>query len=475
MSSCSHFFKLLASLGYDLHTLSVGELADLLQVSSLSKSSDPSACGGKGLLKALRWLANVAMVTSLQALTYHQVINAFIVAKHIKDRQETAPFCLWLLYQFERRILQRSATHFEVAFLGATLVCIFGGLRFADSQRLPLRSLIIDASSLRGVCDRTKTSHHGQPWGLLISGLLSLGSFTWVSKYLMVLDELWHRSGLESIDYLFFTLNGDSISPMSYSEALKTLRYYIQCPWKSEQTSGVAGINFTMHSMKTTLLAWAIQVPGISDDMRLVQGHHRGRSSLRTYSRDGVFLQLRLQSILIDAIRTGFRPQMAQHRGAQSPLVEPAVTIELFNKKWSPPTWRMFSFPTISTTIADPEPTSIEESLDELISYDESTSSSSSSSDSSSDSDVDRDKTKDPPKQDTPDVPDVIVLGHVSSIQHALIPTLDTSYPMFDRHHFKSACGVKLNPDTCVIREEILPKLQLCQRQACRKLWISLA
>ena len=347
MSSCSHFFKLLASLGYDLHTLSVGELADLLQVSSLSKSSDPSACGGKGLLKALRWLANVAMVTSLQALTYHQVINAFIVAKHIKDRQETAPFCLWLLYQFERRILQRSATQFEVAFLGATLVCIFGGLRFADSQRLPLRSLIIDASSLRGVCDRTKTSHHGQPWGLLISGLLSLGSFTWVSKYLMVLDELWHRSGLESIDYLFFTLNGDSISPMSYSEALKTLRYYIQCPWKSEQASGVAGINFTMHSMKTTLLAWAIQVPGISDDMRLVQGHHRGRSSLRTYSRDDVFLQLRLQSILIDAIRTGFRPQMAQHRGAQSPLVEPAVNIELFNKTWSPPTWRMFSFPTI--------------------------------------------------------------------------------------------------------------------------------
>ena len=93
---------------------------------------------------------------------------------------------------------------FEVSFLGATLICVFGGLRFADSQRLPLRSLILDASSLRGVCDRTKTSHHGQPWGLLISGLLSLGSFTWVSKYLMVLDELWHHSGLESIDYLFF-------------------------------------------------------------------------------------------------------------------------------------------------------------------------------------------------------------------------------------------------------------------------------
>ena len=125
-----------------------------------------------------------------------------------------------------------------------------------------------------------------------------------------------------------------------------------------------------MHSMKTTLLAWAIQVPGISDDMRLVQGHHRGRSSLRTYSRDDVFLQLRLQNILIDAIRTGFRPQMAQHRGAQSPLVEPAVTIELFQQKHGPHQHGVcFSFPTISTTIADPEPTSIEESLEESIAY----------------------------------------------------------------------------------------------------------
>ena len=55
----------------------------------------------------------------------------------------------------------------------------------------------------------------------------------------------------------------------------------MQCPWRSEAPVGVEGINFSMHSMKTTLLAWAIQVEGISEDMRLVQGHHRGRTSLK--------------------------------------------------------------------------------------------------------------------------------------------------------------------------------------------------
>lgn len=58
-------------------------------------------------------------------------------------------------------------------------------------------------------------------------------------------------------------------------QALKTLGFFVQCPWRSEAPVGAEGFNFSMHSLKTTLLAWAIQVEGISEDMRLVQGHHR--------------------------------------------------------------------------------------------------------------------------------------------------------------------------------------------------------
>ena len=130
-STALHFFKLLSSLGYLMETITVVQMADILLTSSLSRSSDPGACGGRTTIKALRWLSKIAMVEFLQTLIwsnysdltrphpkwwfskgnplisvksrlmkyynltrlmYHQVINAFVVAKHTGDQQETAPF-----------------------------------------------------------------------------------------------------------------------------------------------------------------------------------------------------------------------------------------------------------------------------------------------------------------------------------------------------------------------------------------------
>ena len=147
-----------------MKTITVVQMADFLLTSSLSKSSDPGASGGRALIKALRWLSKISMVV-LQTLMYHQVINAFVVAKNTRDQQETAPFSLWVVTQFERRILQRNTPAWEAAFLGAVLTCVYGGFRFADAQRLPFRSFVLDAGTFRGVCDRTKTSHKGQPGG----------------------------------------------------------------------------------------------------------------------------------------------------------------------------------------------------------------------------------------------------------------------------------------------------------------------
>ena len=171
------------------------------------------------------------------------------------------------------------------------------------------------------------------------------------------------------------------ISPMTYAEALRTLRSLIQCPCRSETPDGIVGINFTMHSMKSTFLAWAIQVDGISEDMRLVQGHHRGKTNLKIYSRDDVFLQLKLQRILLDAIQKGFRPSIAQHRGSQSPLVEPPVDLESFSKSWQLPTWKMFNF------TQEQQPKTSTDPLQDLeldVSDDDSDSSKASSTDSSS-------------------------------------------------------------------------------------------
>ena len=45
---------------------------------------------------------------------------------------------------------------YQVLFLGSCLVAIWGGLRFADAQRMPLSSIVLDRDNIRGSCFRTK-------------------------------------------------------------------------------------------------------------------------------------------------------------------------------------------------------------------------------------------------------------------------------------------------------------------------------
>ncbi len=173
-STTLHFFKLLSSLGYLMETITVVQMADILLTSSLSRSSDPGASGGRALIKALRWLSQLTMVDVLQTLMYQQVTNAFVVAKHTRDQQETAPFSLWVIMQFERSMLQRNTPAWESAFLGAVLTCVYGGLRFADSQRLPFRSFVLDIA-LSGECAIEQRRPTKDSPALLNCGLLSKG------------------------------------------------------------------------------------------------------------------------------------------------------------------------------------------------------------------------------------------------------------------------------------------------------------
>ena len=78
--------------------------------------------------------------------------------------------------------------------------------------------------------------------------------------------------------------------------------------------------------MKTTFLAWTAQRSDVfTEEQRMVQGHRKSQksSSLRRYSRDDVYPQLQLQATLTSIVQAGWRPALAQHRGAQAPMVEP--------------------------------------------------------------------------------------------------------------------------------------------------------
>ena len=210
MSGILHFLKLCSEFHLAWYQLSPIEPADLLLQSSLHKSSDESSVGGKNVIKSMRWCAKVTSVLSLEVFR-NPLVDSFLNVKRPKDQQETAPLPLWAVVQFERRLLQKSATQNEVLFLGACLVGIWGGLRFADAQRMPLSSIVLDRDNIRGSCFRSKTSHKGQPFGCKTSGFLSHGSFNWVIKWLQMVDEIWENSGLSEIESIFLQWHQGSI------------------------------------------------------------------------------------------------------------------------------------------------------------------------------------------------------------------------------------------------------------------------
>ena len=170
----------------------VGEvqMADVRVTLSLQRKGDPSqGCCCLTAIKAIRW---VHRVTDSEFLGVSQgpLISSFLNSKVPRDRKESMPLPLFALVQFERRILSRKCPQHEILVLGALPATCWASLRFADSQRVRWDSLAFDISSSRGVCFQTKTSHQGQPFGLLASGVLSHGSHSWAVKYLQALDAL---------------------------------------------------------------------------------------------------------------------------------------------------------------------------------------------------------------------------------------------------------------------------------------------
>ena len=107
-------------------------------------------------------------------------MDSFLNTKGPSDQQEAAPQPLWAVVQFERRALQKSATQNEVLFLESCLIAIWGGLRYADAQRLSLSSIVLDKDN--SSCFRSKRSHKGQPFGCKMAGFLSHGAFNWLIK-----------------------------------------------------------------------------------------------------------------------------------------------------------------------------------------------------------------------------------------------------------------------------------------------------
>ena len=264
MSACMTFFQTLDELRISFSSLTEIQLADILVTMSLGRSSTGSGGSCASTIKALRWLHRTAGVTILQVV-HSAMINSFLIQKIPRDRKEAPPMPLWILVQWERRILMSACSTSEILLLGSFLLMAWASLRFSDAQRIEMGRMVLTETDLRGIVWRSKTTTVGMPFGAVNSGLLSKGAHSWVWKFLKTLDTILQDNGIADIDFLLPHCDANSVSfpltPMTYATALFHLRRMINCPWRSSVNPMLGlDLNFTLHSLKATLLSWGPQL-----------------------------------------------------------------------------------------------------------------------------------------------------------------------------------------------------------------------
>ena len=230
------------------------------------------------------------------------------------DRREALPLPLSVVAAFEDRVHEDLASHVtqDTFALTCFLMMVWGALRFSDVQRVECGSLQLQDGILRGRCFRTKSARGGMPFGLLCLGIYA----DWQEAVAKLLDTL---TGCN------FLLSGPSGRKANFAFALGHFRRLLM------QVGGMSALqasNYTLHSLKTTGLTWALQLD-ISLSQRRLWGHHRsldsGAMMACKYSRDDVLPALRAQLTVLQNIRAGWVPLTPQSRGASPPVQETSL------------------------------------------------------------------------------------------------------------------------------------------------------
>ena len=316
LQSLSKFLAALGALGLSMHNiLTQVHVADALLV--MHREGEHVTNG----LKAVRWAAKT-LVLRLPDLYdgIMRTVSTFIVT----DRKEALPFTAWIVAKLEIELIFDRGPTGRRLFIGAVLICIWGSLRYSDSQHVKWDEILASSWCMRSTCFRTKTSRRGVPFGVISWGIFGDPQCihkSWLAKYLHLLGEEWVRLeaslGPFTPDCLFFTSNDEEFCPLSYGQVLSSLRgLLIHIGVPSNEAS-----RFTLHSMKVTLLSILSQL-GESESSRAAQGHHAHRESfsVKLYSRDDVWQALKCQEQVCLKLRTGWVPSTAQGRGGRIPV-----------------------------------------------------------------------------------------------------------------------------------------------------------
>ena len=162
-------------------------LADYLHAACRSASEDRASnrLPPTTAIKALRWFARVAQISSLQAAMHAPLVGSYALPGAARDRPEAYPLPMSLVCEWERKVCRPDCPLPLLLWLGAALLCVHASLRWSDAMRVEWSSLSLTSTHLHGTCFKTKTSSHGQPFAVHVCGFTGhLPSTCWVLAWL---------------------------------------------------------------------------------------------------------------------------------------------------------------------------------------------------------------------------------------------------------------------------------------------------
>ena len=322
-------------LGIDWQDLNLQFLVEILHLAKDASKHDVQAnrLQPQYLLRGLRWLAKTALVNTWNpSLTMSWSAALSKVQELQKIVEKRCLYQFWFSFcgrmPWSPRWLQPGWSCSLAAFFwqpGGP-----SGLQICNALSSPPPNLVDNC--LRGTCRMTKTTRSGQPFAVLLAGFTAdTATSSWVFHWLRALHQATKKLSHFDPDFIIPTM--DSLhsptfsSPLSYAAALRALRWACQTPWDRPRLSSSSAQNFTLHSLKVSMLSVAAQLRLPHKD-RQIQGHHTG-GSVQLYSRDDTIDALWVQTQISTSVRLGWRPMRPQHRGGQAPLQDMPISHEL--------------------------------------------------------------------------------------------------------------------------------------------------
>ena len=110
------FYTILLDFSWNWIDIGRHHLLDLLQIVHGGKSSE-WAFGATTAIKVLRWAQKLLAVTDWKRL-YDPIVNSFF-SPGTHERRESIPLNLFLVSQWERRVLMKDCTSQEQVLLGS--------------------------------------------------------------------------------------------------------------------------------------------------------------------------------------------------------------------------------------------------------------------------------------------------------------------------------------------------------------------